>query len=83
MRLLILISLPSLVVGQQCIGMYNVGLYWQDQPCSPLHDPRYCHDRVAYKDGFDPDVVFDDRDQVVEMWRANGIPVVQTAEGDF
>lgn len=35
--------------------MYNVGLYWQDQPCSPLHDPRYCHDRVAYKDGFDPD----------------------------
>lgn len=33
--------------------------------------------------GYDPDIVFDDRNQVVEMWRANGIPVVQVAEGDF
>lgn len=38
---------------------------------------------VARGDGFDPDVVFDDRDQVVTMWRANGVPVVQVAEGDF
>ena len=53
--------------------------------------PDYRHDYIikaellaqARKDGFDPDVVFDDRDQVVEMWRENGIPVVQTAEGDF
>lgn len=37
----------------------------------------------ARADGFDPDIVFDDRDQVVEMWRANGIAVVQVAEGDF
>ena len=37
----------------------------------------------ARADGYDPDVVFDDRDQVVKMWRDNGIPVVQTAEGDF
>ena len=34
-------------------------------------------------DGYDPDVVFDDRNQVVDMWRANGIPCVQVAEGDF
>jgi hypothetical protein len=38
---------------------------------------------VARADGYDPDVVFDDRDQVVAMWRKNGIPVVQVAEGDF
>ena len=37
----------------------------------------------ARADGFDPDIVFDDRDQVVEMWRTNGITVVQVAEGDF
>lgn len=37
----------------------------------------------ARADGHDPDIVFDDRNQVVEMWRANGIPVVQVAEGDF
>lgn len=39
--------------------------------------------RVAQADGFSPDVVFDDRDQVVVMWRGLGIPVVQVAEGDF
>lgn len=37
----------------------------------------------ARSHGYDPDIVFDDRDQVVEMWRANGIAVVQVAEGDF
>lgn len=38
---------------------------------------------IAQADGYDPDVVFDDRDQVVVMWRERGIPVVQVAEGDF
>lgn len=37
----------------------------------------------ARADGYDPDVVFDDRNQVVDMWRANSIPCVQVAEGDF
>ena len=37
----------------------------------------------AREAGYDPDVVFDDRDQVVAMWRRLGIPVVQVAEGDF
>lgn len=37
----------------------------------------------ARADGHDPDVVFDDRDQVVAMWREHDIPVVQVAEGDF
>jgi hypothetical protein len=30
-----------------------------------------------------PDLVFDDRASVVAMWRANGIPCCQVAEGDF
>jgi len=37
----------------------------------------------AQADGYDPDVVFDDRDQVVAMWRERDIPCVQVAEGDF
>ena len=37
----------------------------------------------AREAGYDPTLVFDDRDQVVEMWRENGIMCVQVAEGDF
>ena len=35
------------------------------------------------KDGFDPSVAFDDRQQVVDMWRARGLTCIQVAEGDF
>ena len=31
----------------------------------------------------DPDLVFDDRNSVVDMWRKEGIPCFQVAEGDF
>lgn len=34
-------------------------------------------------DGHEPSVVFDDRNQVVEMWREAGILCVQVAPGDF
>jgi hypothetical protein len=34
-------------------------------------------------DGFQPIMAFDDRKQVVQMWRQNGIPCLQVAEGDF
>jgi len=34
-------------------------------------------------DGFEPIMAFDDRNQVVEMWRANGIPCAQVAAGNF
>lgn len=34
-------------------------------------------------DGWDPIMAFDDRDQVVKMWRENGIPCAQVAPGDF
>ena len=30
-----------------------------------------------------PNLVFDDRNQVVAMWRSNGLTCVQVAEGDF
>lgn len=33
--------------------------------------------------GWEPIMAFDDRDQVVKMWRAAGIPCAQVAEGDF
>ena len=33
--------------------------------------------------GWTPDLVFDDRSAVVDMWRENGIPCFQVAEGDF
>lgn len=33
--------------------------------------------------GWEPIMAFDDRDQVVKMWRARGIPCCQVAEGDF
>ena len=35
------------------------------------------------EDGYNPTMVFDDRDQVVSMWRAKGLRVFQVAPGDF
>jgi len=35
------------------------------------------------RDGFEPIMVFDDRNRVVAAWRAAGIPCAQVAEGDF
>lgn len=32
---------------------------------------------------YEPQVVFDDRNQVVRMWRDKGIPCFQVADGDF
>jgi hypothetical protein len=29
------------------------------------------------------DLIFDDRNKVVDMWRAKGFNVVQVADGDF
>lgn len=39
-------------------------------------------DRII-ADGFEPQLIFEDRDQVVRMWRQRGIPCAQVAEGDF
>lgn len=35
------------------------------------------------KDGYEPVLAFEDRDSVVRMWRAAGIPCAQVAEGNF
>jgi hypothetical protein len=34
-------------------------------------------------DGFRPIMAFDDRNQVVEMWRQRGVPCAQVADGNF
>ena len=34
-------------------------------------------------DGFQPDMVFDDRNRVCDMWRERGIRCLQVAPGDF
>lgn len=34
-------------------------------------------------DGYRPELVFDDRDRVVQMWRRRGIACCQVAEGNF
>jgi len=34
-------------------------------------------------DGWLPEIVFDDRDRVVEMWREQDIPCLQVANGSF
>jgi len=39
-------------------------------------------DRII-ADGYEPIMAFDDRDQVVKMWRERGIPCAQVAEGAF
>lgn len=39
-------------------------------------------DRIL-ADGYKPIMAFDDRTQVVEMWRKRGIPCAQVAEGNF
>lgn len=33
--------------------------------------------------GFDPQMAFDDRQQVVDMWRSKGLTVAQVADGNF
>lgn len=35
------------------------------------------------QDGYDPKMVFDDRNRVVEMWRLNGLRCLHVAEGNF
>ena len=35
------------------------------------------------KDGFNPELAFDDRDRVVAMWRKRNLECIQVSEGDF
>lgn len=51
------------------------------------YDPDYqVKERILAqirKDGYEPRMVFDDRNQVVEMWRRNGIRCLQVADGNY
>lgn len=38
---------------------------------------------IMKKDGFDPKVAFEDRDQVVDMWRRNGLICYQVDKGAY
>jgi len=47
-----------------------------DQVKSELYD-------TILADGFTPNLILDDRNQVVDMWRQRGLNCIQVAEGDF
>lgn len=55
------------------------------------HGPDHREDHVVKRDllkrivwdGFTPIMSFDDRKQVVDMWRSEGIPCAQVQEGNF
>ena len=67
----------------------NFGEFWSHmflRPDDSFEPDNQFKQRVLdelIKADWKPDMVFDDRDQVVEMWRANGIQCFQVAKGDF
>jgi hypothetical protein len=50
---------------------------------TPDHELKQMWLNQAAEAGMVPDLVFDDRSRLVEMWRRNGIRCCQVAEGDF
>jgi len=69
------------------LGQY--GVVWSGLYMRKVGDHRPDHlvkAELLYQlraDGFEPVMVFDDRDTVVAMWRARGIPCAQVAAGGF
>jgi FMN phosphatase YigB (HAD superfamily) len=67
----------------------NYGIHCERMYMRPTGD--YRDDSVVKKemldqmrvDGYNPLLVFDDRDRVVKMWRENGIRCLQVQEGNF
>lgn len=66
------------------------GLYWfQGLYMRPAadHRPDYIIKTELLakirEDGFDPQIVFEDRNSVVEMWRSLGLRCLQVKPGDF
>jgi len=65
-------------------GVFRSALFLRpDDSFEPDHQfkQRVLDELIA--NDWKPDLVFDDRNQVVNMWRSNGITCVQVAEGDF
>ena len=74
------------VVGKTRRWLYSHGLGEVYLKMRPEGDTR--PDTVLKKEWLDtshkrPNMVFDDRNSVVKMWRENGIVCCQVAEGDF
>lgn len=71
--------------GFNLLGVYReLRLYMrQDGDRRPDHQVKSELLSAVIFDGFEPIMAFDDRDSVVAMWRANGIPCAQVAPGDF
>ena len=71
----------------------NVTEFWLALHGVPAEVPVYLRARndnradhivkAEYLEHFLPDLIFDDRQSVVDMWRARGIPCFQVAPGDF
>lgn len=66
------------------------GIYYEQLMMRPVNDHRPDYiikkemlDNIIAQYGTKPWLVFDDRNQVVDMWRENGIQVCQVAPGDF
>ena len=64
-------------------GMYNgEPIYMRnDNDRSPDDQVKMYLLHALRDDGWEPTMVFDDRDRVVAMWRRQGIPCLQVAEG--
>jgi predicted kinase len=54
---------------------------YQDNRCDSIIKEEIYNNYI--KDNFNVVAVFDDRNRVVDMWRKNGLKVLQVADGDF
>ena len=79
------------VIGDPCkTSWLSERLYMRPDEMAD-HGPDHREDYIVKRellrkivwDGFTPIMAFDDRQQVVDMWRAEGIPCAQVAEGEF
>jgi hypothetical protein len=66
------------------LNLYDVPIYMRGNgDVRPDHEVKMEMLLQIRKDGYDPKLVFDDRQSVVDMWRATGLRVCQVAKGDF
>lgn len=82
--------------GQRDVARCAVNYYWDRRSSrSPIIYMRKAGDRrpshvvkeellqVARMDGFNPKIVFEDRNDDTAMWRRNGLICCQVADGDY
>ena len=65
-------------------GLVFDALYMRsDSDYRPDHEVKSQMLDKMRKEGFNPTMAFDDRQQVVDMWRERGLTVAQVDKGDF